>query len=184
MRATVHVFTFKEGLLARLAHDLRLSVGTFEIRLARGEVDAWFDVDSIEVDGVARGDRIDRDALSQLDKNKIRDTLRRELLHSAEHPRVEVQGKLKREAASYAVQAEVRLRGRTCPLLVSVQLKADRAAAKVEFSPSQFGITPYKAVGGAIRLQDRVIVQIELLEEAAKLEALSVTGEVCEFGPA
>ena len=55
----IHVFTFKEGLLSRLAHDLRLSVTHYDIELRAGRVRARFDVASARVDGVVVSDRVD-----------------------------------------------------------------------------------------------------------------------------
>jgi polyisoprenoid-binding protein YceI len=184
MRARVHVFTFKQGLLARLAHDLRLSVARFEIHLDHDQVHATFDADSLRVDGVAHGDSVEPDALTREDKAKIEETVRTELLHSAAHPRIELKGTLKRDGAAVTVDGELRLRGQSQGLRVPVKVERERTFAEVELSPSRFGIPPYKALAGAIRLQDRVVVRVELLEQLDKLEALASSGEMSVFEPA
>jgi hypothetical protein len=184
MQARVQVFTFKQGLLARLAHDLRLSVAAFEIRLDHGQIHATFEADSLRVDGVSHGERVDRDALSGADKAKIEATIRSELLRSAEHPRIELNGTLKRDGEAFAVDAELHLRGQRQGLRVPVRVDRERVFAEVELTPSRFGIAPYKALAGAIRLQDRVVVRIELLEQLAKLDVLASSDKTSVFEPA
>jgi hypothetical protein len=184
MRARVHVFTFKQGLLARLAHDLRLSVSRFEIRVDHDAVQATFEADSLCVDGVAHGDSVDREALTKEDKSKIERTVRTELLRSAEHPRIELKGTLKRDGATLAVEGELSLRGQRQGLRVPVGVERERTFVEVELSPSRFGIQPYKALGGAIRLQDRVVIRVDFFEQLDKLEALVSSGETSVFEPA
>ena len=47
--AECFIYTFKEGLLSKVAHDLKLKVNGFEIRWENGEIQADFDPSSIEV---------------------------------------------------------------------------------------------------------------------------------------
>jgi hypothetical protein len=184
MRAQVHVFTFKAGLLARLAHDLQLSAGAFEIHVDQSRVHATFGAGSLRVDGVAHGDRVDPNALSAEDKAKIEATIRNELLRSAEHPKIELNGTLRREAGTFIVEAELHLHGHSQGLRIPVCLERGRAFAEVELLPSRFGIPPYKALGGAIRLQDRIVVRVDFLEELDKLEAIASNGGSAAFEPA
>ena len=184
MRATAHVYTFKEGFLARLAHDLRLTVGKFEIHLERSKLRASFAADSLRVDGVARPAGVDAGALSADDKADIEDTIRRVLLQSAAHPQIEVHGTLTPVGEGFAADVEVRLRGVTQRLRVPIEIEPDRTVARVELAPSHFGIAPYKALAGAIRLQDRVVVSIEFLEQSTLLENAARSGDACMFEPA
>ena len=184
MHARVYVFTFKEGLLARLAHDLRLTVTRFELRIDHGRVNAKFDATSLSVDGVAHGERIDRDALSADDKSKIEATIRNEILDSARHPQVEVTGALRRDGGSLTLDAELRLHGHSQGLRAPVRTDEQRTFVEVELVPSKLGIPPYKALAGAIRLQDRIVVRVEIPEELTKLEAIASSDAGSVFGPA
>jgi polyisoprenoid-binding protein YceI len=184
MRAQVFVFTFKEGLFARLAHDLRLSVTSFEIRLEAGRVRATFDASSLRVDGVAQRGKVDRSVLSNGDKADIEETIRKELLEIAEHPRIELKGSLKRDPTGSAVEGELHLHGHSQGLSIPLRLVSERIVGEVELVPSKFAIPQYKAFMGAIALQDRVVVRVELFEELAKLEAIANSGEAAVFEPA
>jgi hypothetical protein len=184
MQARAYVYTFKEGLLARLAHDLRVSVTRFELRFEHGRVDARFDAGSLAVDGVARGESVDRAALTSDDKAKIEATIRNEILHSARHPDIRVTGSIGRGDGSLIVDAELHLHGHSQGLRVPVRSEPQRTFVEVALKPSKFGISPYKAVAGAIRLQDRIVIRVEVAEELAKLEAIASSGGGAVFGPA
>ena len=54
-----YVFTFKEGLLSSIAHDLRLSLPQFEISFNGADVDATFNLKSLAVDGAVANREID-----------------------------------------------------------------------------------------------------------------------------
>jgi hypothetical protein len=179
----LQVFTFRDGLLARLAHDLRLSVGRFELTLQQGRLNGWFDPTSLTVDGVAHGDRVDANALSAQDKLKIQQTITRELLETARYPRIELEGKLGQADGLLVLDAKLRLRGIDRTLHIPLRLTALGMTAEIEFAPSQFGIAPYKALGGAIRLQDRVLIRVHVLAERDKLSSLVSTDQPYTFQP-
>jgi hypothetical protein len=173
MQTRVHVFTFREGLLARLAHDLRLTVGSFELRLERDQLRGWFDPASLRVDGVAHGERVDSGALSEGDTRKIEQTIAREILEASHYPRIELEARVVRDDGDFTALAQLRLHGHDLPLRVPLRRARDRITADLEFAPSRVGIAPYKALGGAIRLQDRVRIRVEIVAEPDKLDAVS-----------
>lgn len=184
MQARVYVYTFKEGLFAKLAHDLRLSVTAFQIRLERDEVQATFDAASLRVDGVMKRGQLDRSVLSPSDRADIEATIRKELLETAQAPKIDVKGRVKREGAGVIVEAQLHLHGQSQGLRIPVRAERELTIAQVELVPSRFGIPQYKALMGAIALQDRVAVRVELLEELTKLAAKSNTDEATSFSPA
>ncbi len=183
MHTHLYIFTFREGLLARLAHDLRLHASAFELQLEAGRIRGWVDPSSLEVDGVAHGQRVDAGALSADDKRKIQHNLRQEVLEIARYPRIEIEGSVARAASGWQADVLLQLHGTSRRLQIPVKLEADRAIAEIEIRPSDFGIAPYKALGGAIRLQDRVRVSAIVLAERDKLEAASASGRASMFRP-
>lgn len=192
MHAVVHVFTFREGLLARLAHDLRLRVEAFEITLHRGEVRAWFEAASLRVDGVAEGERVDSEELSAKDKAKIQETVQTELLNAARHPRIELRGVLRESSKTRVLEGTLRLNGVEQRVEIPVRAaeggspNADGRAISAELviTPSRFGIKPYRAIGGAIRLQDRVVVRATTeLADRDNLAALAASDQAIVFRP-
>lgn len=190
MHAVVHVFTFREGLLARLAHDLRLRVTAFEISLHRGEVRGSFEAASLRVDGVAEGSRVDAERLSAEDKAKIEQTVRAELLHAASHPRIELRGVLRE---GRVLEGTLRVNGIEQPVQIPLlaaeggtsAAESGKLCAEVTLTPSRFGIKPYRALAGAIRLQDRVVIRATTaLSDRDNLAALAASDQPVVFRPA
>jgi hypothetical protein len=174
MHANIHVFTFKAGLLARVAHDLRLHVQRHAFILQAGKLRGHCDAASLEVEGAMTSHGLDRSALSEGDKRQILETVRTEILQSERHPRVEVEADVSADAAGtkFVVQGSLHLRGQARPLHLTLERRDDRLEGAFELTPSEFGIPPYKALAGAIKLQDRVRVQVELPLEGQDPAAL------------
>lgn len=68
MDATIHVFTFKAGLLARVAHDLRLTLRQYEIKVHARRVHAFAVAESLAIDGVMTSSGLDTRTLSAKDQ--------------------------------------------------------------------------------------------------------------------
>jgi hypothetical protein len=155
MSSTLHVFTYKDGLLARLAHDLRLTITRFEVDLTGTQVKARFDVTSARVDGVAHGDRVDGTALSDKDKNTIEATIPKEILG---HTPVLFDGEWSDDRA----WGRLTILGRAVDVELPVVRAAHALVVETELTPSRWGVVPYRAMLGAIRLQDRWRVRLTL----------------------
>lgn len=163
MYATIHVFTFKAGLLARVAHDLRLTLQQHEASLQGRRIRAFAVADSLRVDGAMTAHGLDPQALSAKDKRSILETVHSEILQSRSYPRIELEGVIEpRSASVFEIRAELRLRGQTRPIKTELMRSGDQLQASFELKPSEFGIAPYKALGGAIKLDDRVRVSIAI----------------------
>lgn len=160
--AVIRVFTFKEGLLSRLAHDLRLTLGCFELELTDGSVRGRFELDSLHVDGAVMDGRLDEGALSGGDRAKIEASMREDVLDTVRHPRAELSAKLEsRGAGGMHLAGTLELAGRTAPVAGALAV-ADRITGRFEIVPSRWGIKPFKALGGALKIQDRVVVEVDL----------------------
>lgn len=157
--ATIHVFTFKDGLLARLAHDLRLTLRRFELRRDGQTVTGRFWPESLTVDGAVKSGHVDPSSLSDGDKAKIHANMTDEILHTARDPEVSFKGTLR---GTSTIEGELTLAGRTCPISATIHNQDGRLRTEVTLVPSRWGIPPYKALAGAIKLQDRVLVALDL----------------------
>jgi hypothetical protein len=181
MDATIHVFTFKAGLLARVAHDLRLTLRQYEIKVHARRVHAFAVAESLAIDGVMTPSGLDTRTLSAKDQRSILETVHGEILLSRRYPRIELEGSIQTLADNrHTFSGELRLRDRTRPIKTELIRSGDTLQASFELKPSDFGIAPYKALGGAIKLEDRVRVSIhvalagqspeELLERSEPLQ--------------
>lgn len=173
MRATLHVFTFKAGFLARLAHDLRLTLHRFEATLHEQQLDASFDLGSLVVDGVAHGGRVDPSGLSDHDKRAIEKTIAEEILMSRLQPTAAYTGRVQLSRDdSYVIDGQLELRGARCPLSLRVSQQPGELVTRASFAMSDFGITPYRALAGAIRLADRIDIELRVALDGREPGAL------------
>lgn len=160
MSHQVVLFTFKEGILSRVAHDLRLHAERFGITRDGDEIIARFEPASLVVDGVMHDDHLDPHGLGQRDRDKITQTIRDDILRTRLHPTIEFRGRL--ELPDLRCIGDLTILGRRRPLTILARREGARVRASLSLRPSEFGIAPYKALAGAIRLQDRVRVDLDL----------------------
>ncbi|MBX3128265.1 MAG: YceI family protein [Polyangiaceae bacterium] len=161
LTGTVEVSTYKDGLLSRLAHDLRLKVERFEIGHDGTSIEATFDPASLTVvTALVDGNPVG--ALSDGDRGEIRQNIRDKVLQTSRYPEVRFEGTGKPEGDVVRIAGTLTLRGQRQPVEFSAQREDGRYLGEVELIPSRFGIAPYKALLGAIKLQDRVRVRFDL----------------------
>lgn len=160
MDASITLYTFKEGLLSKLAHDLRLSVTQFEIRALGAEVSASFDPRSIRVDGVMKNGELLGDEPSEGDRRKILQNLLDDVLRVKEFGEIKLLGQTASAQAPFALHGQLTLCGVTRPLATQLVRQAGRLSSELELTPSSWGIKPFRALGGTLKVQDRVRVAI------------------------
>ena len=182
--ATLRVYTFKAGVLGKLGHDLRLSLRDFEVRLRGTSVEARFATASFVVDGVAHGRKVDPEGLSSKDKSTIEGTIR-ELLESAKTAEARYHGEvvLAEGGRPRSVAGRLTLRGVEQAIDVQLEAHTDHIVASAAFAPTRFGIAPYKALAGAIRLQDRVEIELRLNVPEGSVRELLAEGSDTVFAP-
>jgi hypothetical protein len=157
----VRVFTFKVGLLSSVAHDLRLSFGRFEIVLEGEVVEARFDLRELTVDGAVEGGTLRPYRAG--DRAEVEMRVQREVLDTERFPTATFRGRAIKEVDGFAVDGGLELKGRKVPLAFRVRNDAGTYRAGFELEPSHWGIAPFKAMLGAIRLKDRVRIELELV---------------------
>lgn len=161
---TIRIFTYREGLLSAVGHDLQLSVGRFLVRADGAQVTVELHADSLVVDGAVRDGALDPRALSAKDLRDIRDnTVGKKILHTARHPVIRVTGTLRAlEADTHELAATATLVGRSAPITVPIRSEGGRLRGALTLAPSRWGIAPFKALLGTLRIQDRVDVRFDL----------------------
>lgn len=160
MDATICVYTYKEGLLSKLAHDLRFTLTRFNISARGTEVSARFELASLRCDGVMRTGKLERGELSQSDREKIHETLR-DVLSTREYGEARLTAKLQTKEPPFALEGQLTLRAETKPIALRLERSEDRLLGEITIVPSQWGVRPYRALGGTLKLQDRVRITID-----------------------
>ncbi len=173
-RATLQIFTFKEGLLARLGHDLRLSLGAFDIACDGGKIEVHVDLNSLSVDGAVRDGVLESNELSLTDREKILASARHDVLEVGRYAEAHYSGKARQlDPGHFAIEGALALHGVTAPANLSVVLRGRELVAECILKPSQFGIKPFRALAGAIRVRDHArIVSTVPAPDARSADAL------------
>lgn len=162
VRASVCVDAFASGLLARLGHDVRLELGRFELELSAGELHGRFGLESLRVAGTLHGERCDASAPSAADRAQIERAVREDILRAARFGDAMLTARASAGESGLRVSGELTLCGQRAPIELRA-LRSDGALeAQATLVPSRFGIAPYRALGGALKVADEVVVRVRL----------------------
>jgi YceI-like domain len=157
------VFAFKEGVLAAVGHDVKLAVGRFEVEVEDGRVRATFHADSLGAICAMKDGREDHAALSEADRATIDGYVRNDILHVRRYPTITfVSHEVEAEDDAWLVEGELTLHGSTRRMEARVEADGDRLRARVTLRQPDFGIAPFRALLGALKIQPQVEVEISV----------------------
>jgi YceI-like protein len=154
------VFTYKAGLLAGVGHDLKLRCERFEIALDEAGIRARFDAASLRVVAAQVRGKDDLRALSERDRREIEATIAREVLDARSHPAIEFRAKPATLSPEPAIEGTLSIRGIERPMTLKPRRESDRAVIETLLHQPAFGMRPYTAMLGALRVQPDVRVRI------------------------
>ena len=159
------VHTTRTGLGAKAGHDLTIEVTRWHGRAtvdpatpANSLVTVEVDADSFEVGEGTGGVK----PLSDADRAQIHKTLK-EVLHTAQHPTITFRSRqVEGSAGSFTVDGELTVMGVTRPVMVQGRVTDGRVVGGATVVQSQWGIRPYSAFFGALKLSDEVKIDFDI----------------------
>ena len=164
-RADCRVLIFREGVLSSLGFDLELGVTRFAVVIdprARS-AEARFDADSLRVLRAFRNAREAHGSLGPEERRSIEDKVSREVLESHRFPEVRFRSHAVDDShGGYDVRGVLVLRGRERDVAVQLRPNGDRLSAEVRVNQLDFGITPYRAFMGALRVKPEILVRLSM----------------------
>ena len=162
-RGECRIQTSREGALSAVGHDLTLRAARWSVDVQREAraVTARVVTASIELVGARHGDVVDAHALSTGDRAKIEHTLRDDVLRVERFPEVVFVGRWSGDAPA-VVEGALTLCGVTRPLAVRITLAGGRVVGTATVHQPTWGITPFRAMLGALRVQADVQVEWSL----------------------
>lgn len=170
-QAECWVFTYKQGLLSPVAHDLRLRVTRFAIEVddAVSSVSGHFDPSSLVVDTAMKDGAESPSALSSADKHKIEDQIRDAVLEVRKFPDIGFRSRSVKARADggYELAGALSLHGVTRELNVATRKLADGQELELTLHQPDFGIEPYRAMLGALKLQSDVKIRMAIRAQRA-----------------
>lgn len=159
----IEIQVAKDGFLKAFGHDHLVSAGKFsgEIQFDSeklGESLVNFAVETASLKVIDPGE-------SEKDRNEVQATmLGEQVLDATKYPQIKFSStsvKAGSSASQLVVEGTLALHGTPKPLTVPVRFQVTGdgtlvADTEVSVLQSDFGITPYKAVGGTVRVKDKL----------------------------
>ena len=165
--ADVLVFTFKEGLLSAVAHDLKIRVGRFSIHTDEETraIEATFDARSLTVMTAMKDGADTFGALSDSDKKKIAENIADDVLHTKKHLEIKFVSTSVDEDESgsgYRVKGRLTMCGQTHEIAFVSRSDGEGQVAEIRLHQPTWGIKPFSAMLGAIKIKPDVLVRVAL----------------------
>lgn len=166
------VFVGKGGLLGALGHDHQIGIKSYggkvvvdDLARAAGSIDLEVDAASLAV--------LDKD-VSESDRSRIRDAMHNEVIESARYRKISFKSSgisdVKTAGADsyqFTLSGDLSLHGvtRRISIPVSLAISPERLQARGKYVLKQadFGIRPYSAAGGTVRVRNEVTVNFEIV---------------------
>ncbi|MBO0857790.1 MAG: YceI family protein [Chloracidobacterium sp.] len=165
----------KAGLFSAFAHDHEIGVKSFsgqvvvpEANASKGSLEMEVDATSLVV--------LDKSP-SEEDKKKIFNAMHNEVLESAKNPKITFKSVSVSDvkqtgdgAFSFVVNGDLTLRGATkriaIPVAATITPQQLRAIGKYTLKQTDYGIKPYSAAGGAVKVKDEIVVNFNIVAKA------------------
>lgn len=163
--ATCQIFTYKAGLFSALAHDLRINVTSFVVELSDDDtsIDARFDAGSLRVDCAIVDGMERRDLLSAVSLKEIDDNILKDVLDAAKHKYVTFcSSSVTKEDSSYPINGTLTLNGISREMTFIARNEGSYYVAEARLNLPEFGIKPFSALFGAIRIKPDILIWIKI----------------------
>jgi polyisoprenoid-binding protein YceI len=159
------VNTTRTGLGAKAGHDLTIEVTRWHGRATvdradptKSSVTLEVDVDSFQVRQGTGGVK----PLTDADRAEITKTLK-QVLHTTQHPTITFRStRVDGSAGSFTLDGELTIMGITRPVTVQGGVTDGRVVGGASVVQSRWGLRPYSAFLGALRLSDEVKVHFDV----------------------
>ena len=165
------VYTFKEGFLSAIAHDLLIDVTNFTIKLnipdtgvQSASVEAEILANSLKVVCAMKDGQQNYDALKEKDKADIEEATFKDVLHPSKYPTTNFRSSnIQEKDGTYHVKGELTLHGVTRPVEFDAKTTTGKdLKGRVTIAQKNFGIKPYKALLGTLKVKNEVDIAFDL----------------------
>jgi polyisoprenoid-binding protein YceI len=157
------VYTEKEGMLSKVAHDLKLRVTHFRLAWDGATITAHFDPRSLRVvNALARGKENPR-ALDDDDKGRIERSIVTDVLHPRRFPRIEFRStEVLAEGKGFRIKGDLTLHGVTRPVRCKASRRGDQWVAQISIHQPDYGIEPFSAMLRTLKVKPKVRVRLSV----------------------
>ncbi len=160
--AECEILVFKEGLLSKVAHDLKIRAMDLSIAVEGEGITARFGAASLRVLAAMRGG-VETEALTARDKREIEQNLRDKVLDVGRYPEIRFRSTaLEQEAGLARVKGNLFLHGVERALSFTARAEGAVWIAELELFQPDFGIKPFSALLGTMKIKPMVRVRLRV----------------------
>ena len=169
-RLTIH--TTRAGVAARAGHDLVIEAGRWRATLSGEPLQLQAEIDATSL--LVRDGTGGVKPLTDSDREEIGKNIEQKVLNTGQHPTISFAstGGRMLDEHRWQVDGNLTLAGTTVPVQVPVEVEPDpdgiRLRATVTVVQSRFGIKPYTAMMGALKVADEVEIRAEATAPASR----------------
>lgn len=150
------VKTYREGVAARVGHDLVIDVIRWQATLNEETVELTADPRSLRVREGLRGVK----PLSDKDRDEILKNIDEKVLHGQP---ISFSGRVTRHSGALDIDGDLTIAGARRPMLVGVRIAGDgRATATISLNQTKWGIKPYRGMMGALKVRDQLEIVLDV----------------------
>ena len=169
--AELTVHTTREGVLSPVGHDLELAASTLSLDVdeATNTLELRIDPRAMHVRGALIDGALDTTRLSAADVRKIESHLYDDVLEVARHPEIRFSGRVTTTTPSggHVVEGMLTLHGATRSITLTTERAGAFESGELALEQPDFGITPFRAMLGALRVRARVVIRVRLHHASA-----------------
>ncbi len=165
----LHVYTFKEGLLSKLAHDLLIDITGFKVSLevpeagfASGSLELEIQTNSLKVICALKdGERTD--ALKEKDVADIEKDMGGKVLHPDKYPTANFRSKsIQEKEGGYRISGDLSLHGVTKSMDFDLDTEGGNLKGLITLLQKDYSIKPFKAMLGTLKIKNEINIGFDL----------------------
>lgn len=165
------VYTFKEGFLSAIAHDLLIDVTNFTIKLnvpdagvQSASVEAEIFANSLKVVCAMKEGQRQPDTLKEKDKAEIEEATFKDVLHPSKFPTITFcSTEIQENDGTYHVKGTLTMHGVTRAIEFDAKTTTGKEIkGKVTLAQKDFGIKPYRALLGTLKVKNEVDIAFDV----------------------
>ena len=157
------VYSYKDGLLSKIAHDLKHRVTRFSVRVdpQTGAVEAEIDATSLRVECVVKDGSELANGLSAEEKRKIEGQIMSDVLHADAHPIIRFRStRVSESEDGMRIEGSLMLNDCVRPVRAFARRLDDSYQADVTIHQPDFNIKPFSAMMGTLKIKPEVVVRL------------------------
>lgn len=158
----IFVYTEREGMLSPVGHDLKLVVNRLEIDEDPGGFSVHIDAESIKVAACIVDGK--EGTVSTMDRTVIEKNMHKDVLRTKQFKHIDFDGTVDESGDTRTITGRLKLLGKERDVTFTMQRDGDTWRGEVVVDQRDFGIKPYTAFLGALRIKPDI--RIEVLADA------------------